>query len=200
MKFNQYICSSLRWENFVDRDIKIGRRTIVHMKLLKENILATRAKTSIIITCWKVFVTILFVYVFHHGIFHTSVIFPLNNNNDQLEDPLPKLSYGQNPWITLGLDQPSSEEILPMFPPRKRRSINNNISAYIARIKRQIDSDYPINYLDDEMVYSMDGMNFFDENIRNERNPKDRWLFYLTPMMLKVFSDVLMFLHGSFSM
>ena len=82
-----------RWENFVDRDIQIAGRTLVRMKLLKENIVATRSKTSIIITGWKIFVTILFAYLFHHGLFQTSVFFANPTNQiEQFQDPLPKLA------------------------------------------------------------------------------------------------------------
>ncbi|CAF4423826.1 unnamed protein product, partial [Adineta steineri] len=93
------------------------------MKLLKENIVATRSKTSLIITCWKIFVTILFAYLFHHGIFNTSVIFPISNSNEQIEDPLPKLSSGQNSWATLGFDQQPVQGLIPILPPREHRSI-----------------------------------------------------------------------------
>ncbi|CAF4001820.1 unnamed protein product, partial [Rotaria sp. Silwood2] len=184
------------WENFVDRDIKIGGRTIVHMKLLKENILATRSKTSIIITCWKIFVTILFAYIFHHGIFNTSVIFPINTNNEQIEDPLPKLSSGQNSWAALGFDQQPTEGMFPILPPRERRSIDN-ISTYIRRIKRQTDNDFPNNFpYDDEKLYSTIGGNNIGGNNVDETNPKDRWIFYLTPMILKILSDALCFYMG----
>jgi hypothetical protein len=161
------------------------------MKLLKENIIATRSKTSLIITCWKIFLTILFAYIFHHGIFNTSVIFPINNSNEQLEDPLPKLSSGQNSWATLGFDQQPSQGLIPILPPRERRSIEN-ISVYIKRIKRQIDNDLPTNF-----VYDEETLNTIPGGGGNETlNPKDRWIFYLTPMILKVLSDALCFYMG----
>ncbi|CAF0924460.1 unnamed protein product [Rotaria sordida] len=189
------------WENFVDRDIKIGGRTLVHMKLLKENILATRPKTSIIITCWKILVTVLFAYIFHHGIFNTSVVFPISNNNEQLEDPLPKLSLGQNSWAALGFDQQPSQGMFPMLPPRERRSIVNT-SEYIKRIKRQFDNDLPSNFVyDDEGLNSIAGVGGgIDGGINNpgseKTNPKDRWIIYLTPMILKILSDMLCFYMG----
>lgn len=36
------LVSLVWWENFVDRDIKFGSYKLVNMKLLKENIIATR--------------------------------------------------------------------------------------------------------------------------------------------------------------
>ncbi|CAF3445896.1 unnamed protein product [Rotaria sp. Silwood1] len=195
------------WENFVDRDIKIGGRTLVHLKLLKENILATRPKTSIIITCWKILVTVLFAYIFHHGIFNTSVVFPSSNNNEQLEDPLPKLSLGQNSWAALGFDQQPSQGMFPILPPRERRSIANT-SEYIKRIKRQFDNDLPNNFVyDEEGLNSLTGgaagggIAGLDGGTNNPgsegtTNPKDRWIFYLTPMILKIMSDVLCFYMG----
>ncbi|CAF3418820.1 unnamed protein product [Rotaria sp. Silwood1] len=197
----------LKWENFVDRDIKIGGRTLVHLKLLKENILATRPKTSIIITCWKILVTVLFAYIFHHGIFNTSVVFPSSNNNEQLEDPLPKLSLGQNSWAALGFDQQPSQGMFPILPPRERRSIANT-SEYIKRIKRQFDNDLPNNFVyDEEGLNSLTGgaagggIAGLDGGTNNPgsegtTNPKDRWIFYLTPMILKIMSDVLCFYMG----
>ncbi|UJR37230.1 hypothetical protein I4U23_029939 [Adineta vaga] len=185
------------WENFVDRDIKIGGRTLVHMKLLKENIIATRSKTSIIMTCWKIIVTVLFAYIFHHGIFNTSVVFPTSSNSEQLEDPLPKLSSGQNSWAALGFDQQPSQGMFPILPPRERRSIENT-SAYIRRHKRQMEGDLPSNYAyDDESVNSMGGGGG-GGNMQGPEppNPKDRWIIYLTPMILKVISDALCFYMG----
>ncbi|CAF1289999.1 unnamed protein product [Adineta steineri] len=187
------------WENFVDRDIKIGGRTLVHMKLLKENIIATRSKTSIIITCWKILVTILFAYIFHHGIFNTSVVFPTNSNTEQLEDPLPKLSSGQNSWAALGFDQQPSQGMFPILPPRERRSIVNT-SLFMKRNKRQLDNDLPSNF-----AYDEDGLNSVGggnnpggggEGRGEESNSKDRWIIYLTPMILKVISDALCFYMG----
>ncbi|CAF4051928.1 unnamed protein product [Adineta steineri] len=186
------------WENFVDRDIKIGGRTIVHMKLLKENIVATRSKTSLIITCWKIFVTILFAYLFHHGIFNTSVIFPISNSNEQIEDPLPKLSSGQNSWATLGFDQQPVQGLMPILPPREHRSIDN-ISTYIKRNKRQLENDLPSNIeSDDDILHTpSDGDNREGERGNNEKtNPKDRWIYYLAPMILKIISDALCFYMG----
>ncbi|CAF3905060.1 unnamed protein product, partial [Rotaria magnacalcarata] len=184
------------WENFVDRDIKIGGRTIVHMKLLKENILATRAKTSIIMTCWKIFVTILFAYIFHQGIFNTSVIFPINGNNEQMEDPLPKLSSGQNSWATLDFDQQPAEGVFPILPPRERRSIDN-ISILLNRIIRQMDHELPgsLPFDDDPLHASILGNNLAGNN-PEEINPKDRWIFYLAPMIIKILSDALCFYMG----
>lgn len=189
------------WENFVDRDIKMGGKTLVHMKLLKENIVATRSKTSLIITGWKILVTVLFAYIFHHGIFNTSVIFPTSSNSEQLEDPLPKLSSGQNSWAALGLDQQPSQGMFPVLPPRERRSLVNT-SAFIKRIRRQADNELPSNFAyDDDALNSMgggvgNGNNPGGAGGGEETNPRDRWIFYLTPMILKIVSDALCFYMG----
>ena len=194
-KIDLYRCirsrAKFRWENFVDRDIKIGGRTIVHMKLLKENIIATRAKTSLMITIWKIFITILFAYIFHHGIFNTSVIFPSNHVNEQLEDPLPKLSSGSNSWAALGLDQPP----LPVLAPRERRSIVNQTAAFFERNKRQMDNDLSGSMSnDDDLLNSMANGAYSPGN--EQVNPRDRWIFYLAPMIIKVLSDALCFYMG----
>jgi hypothetical protein len=187
-----------RWENFIDRDIKMGGRTLVHVKLLKENIIATRSKTALIITWWKILLTILFAYIFHHGIFNTSVVFPTNNNNEQLEDPLPKLSSGQNSWAALGLDQQPAQGMFPVLLPRERRSIGNS-SAFVKRLRRQIEHDLPGPFsYDDDALNAMPGTvgNRNNPGGSDETNPKDRWIFYLTPMILKVVADALCFYMG----
>lgn len=69
------LVSLVWWENFVDRDIKCGTYKLVNMKLLKDNIIATRCKTNFISSLWKILVTLLFAYIFHPGIFNTSKIF-----------------------------------------------------------------------------------------------------------------------------
>lgn len=198
MAFENFLWICFRWENFVDRDIKIGGRTIVHMKLLKENINATRSKTSMIITCWKIFITILFAYLFHHGIFNTSVIFPINSSGEQIEDPLPKLSSGQNSWASLGFDQPTVEGMFPILTPRQRRSIDNS-SFYLTRMKRQSDHDLPANIpFDEETLRLTQGGNnhLHGNNPEEVINPKDRWIFYLAPMIIKIISDALCFYMG----
>lgn len=173
------------WENFVDRDIKIGDRTIIHMKLLKENIIATRSKTAIIITCWKILVTILFAYIFHHGIFHSSVFSAGNSYVDQLEDPLPKLSSGQNAWAALGLDHSAAQDMFPILPGREPRSLENTTTFVINRLRRQLEND-------DASAGLIGGTNVNAE----EHNPRDRWIVYLAPMLLKIISDALCFYMG----
>jgi hypothetical protein len=70
------LVSLVWWENFIDRDIKCGSSyKLVNMKLLKENIIATRCKTNFISSLWKILVTLLFAYIFHPGIFNLSKVF-----------------------------------------------------------------------------------------------------------------------------
>lgn len=45
------LVSLVWWENFVDRDIKFGSYKLVNMKLLKENIIATRYGVSLFTDC-----------------------------------------------------------------------------------------------------------------------------------------------------
>ena len=77
------LVSLVWWENFVDRDIKCGSFKLVNMKLLKENIIATRCKTSFISSLWKIMVTLLFAYIFHPGIFNTSKVFSTPEEPDR---------------------------------------------------------------------------------------------------------------------
>lgn len=158
------------------------------MKLLKENIIATRSKTSIVISCWKIFITILFAYIFHHGIFHHSVMFSSSNDNlDLLEDPLPKLSSGQNSWATLGFDQPMHEEILPIVIDREPRTLRQNESAFRKRVKRDHGDESILLSGNDGEGTNLDG---------EQTDPRDHWIIYLTPMLLKIFSDALCFYMG----
>jgi hypothetical protein len=78
------LVSLVWWENFVDRDIKFGSYKLVNMKLLKENIVATRCKTNFICSMWKIIITLLFAYIFHPGIFNTSKVF--RTPDDQVEN------------------------------------------------------------------------------------------------------------------
>ena len=171
------------------------------MKLLKENIVATRSKTSLIMTCWKILVTILFAFIFHHGIFNTSVIFPTSNLNEQLQDPLPKLSSGKQAWAALGLEQPGAPAagMFPTLPSRERRSILND-SAYLRRARRQFEPDLPTNLAyEDDVLNGIGGRGGApdDNGLGGEEvNPKDRWIIYLAPMLIKVFSDALCFYMG----
>lgn len=83
------LVSLVWWENFVDRDIKFGSYKVVNMKLLKENIVATRCKTNFISSMWKIIITLLFAYIFHPGIFNTSKVF--RTPDDQVEN---RFKYG----------------------------------------------------------------------------------------------------------
>lgn len=169
------------------------------MKLLKENIIATRSKTSLLITCWKIFITVLFAFLFHHGIFNTSVIFPSDSNYEALQDPLPKLSSGQNSWAVLDFEQPAAQAAVPLVAPRERRSLDYNTSAYIKRRKRQSENDLPMNLAyDEEALNSLaGGINpGGGPNGKEKVNPRDRWIIYLAPMILKILSDALCFYMG----
>lgn len=78
------LVSLVWWENFVDRDIKFGSYKLVNMKLLKENIVATRCKTNFISSMWKVVITLMFAYIFHPGIFNTSKVFQTRDESSEL--------------------------------------------------------------------------------------------------------------------
>ena len=65
------------WENFVDRDVKCGSRKLVDMKLLKENLVATRCKTNVLSSAWKIAATLLFAYAFHPGIVNVTHVFDM---------------------------------------------------------------------------------------------------------------------------
>ncbi|CAF0778856.1 unnamed protein product [Didymodactylos carnosus] len=232
------------WENFVDRDIKFGGKTVVNMKLLKENIIATRSKTCLIITFWKILVTILFAYLFHHGIFNTSVVF--HTNKEQMQDPL--LLSNKDPWTSsslLSADMSQSPESLAGIPVgtdiggnRLRRNIPTpllglsteysnvlldhlfkNHHFYLKpvnqthhRFKRQenivnaggIDNLFNGAQMNDPLMpQNYNGaqlpappLPYAGEEETQELTYKDRWLTYLTPMILKVISDALCFYMG----
>jgi hypothetical protein len=65
-------------------------------------------------------------------------------------------------------------------------------------MKRQVQSDLPSNFAyDEEALNSMTGGNNLGGGGNGEQiNPKDRWIFYLTPMILKIISDALCFYMG----
>jgi hypothetical protein len=157
------------------------------MKLLKENIIATRPKTSILITGWKILVTILFVYIFHHGIFQTSIIVSSTNTIETLEDPLPKLGSDDSSWVGLSFDQSITTDLFLSLSSRAPRSISNS-TAYLKRIKRQLDIDEPSTMLNN--VNQGTNINFEHNNL------KENWLIYLMPMLLKIVADACCFYMG----
>ena len=127
------------WENFTDRDIKILSFKLVNMKLLKENIIATRCKTNLITSLWKVLLTLLFAYIFYPGIFNTSKVFktpdePDNrfkflNNMDGLWGMSPNQLMMMNPNNFGGFMQQQNQPggmLLPPPPPIPiaKRSLN----------------------------------------------------------------------------
>ena len=69
------LVSLVWWENFIDRDLKFGSFKLIDVKLLKENLTATRCKTNFISSLWKVMVTLFFAYLFHPRIFNTGKVF-----------------------------------------------------------------------------------------------------------------------------
>ncbi len=85
------------WENFTDRDIKIFSFKLVNMKMLKENIIATRCKTNLITSLWKVLLTLLFAYIFYPGIFNTSKVFRTPDEPDNRLKFLNNMDWGMSP-------------------------------------------------------------------------------------------------------
>ena len=119
------LVSLIWWENFFDRDIKLCTYKLVNMKLLKDNITATRCKTNMLSSIWKIGITILFAYIFNPTIFtNTSLIFKSSSNGGvdlngagMPNDMWNNGANGNDPFFM----QPP-----PQMPLIAKRSIENN--------------------------------------------------------------------------
>ena len=112
------------WENFTDRDVKILSFKLVNMKLLKDNIIATRCKTNLITSLWKVLLTLLFAYIFYPGIFNTSKVFRTPDEPDNRLKFLNNMDglWGMSPNMMMnpnfgGLMQQQNQQVGMMMPP-----------------------------------------------------------------------------------
>lgn len=139
------LVSLVWWENFVDRDIKCGSFKLVNMKLLKENIIATRCKTNFISSLWKILVTLLFAYIFHPGIFNLSKVFHTP------EEPEHRFKYGAgNDFGIWGLspnnfmNQVPNAAFGPPPLPLSKRSIDDLLNKNYTS-ERNIRSAFSIN-------------------------------------------------------
>ncbi|RNA42576.1 chitin synthase, partial [Brachionus plicatilis] len=173
------LVSLVWWENFVDRDIKCGSYKFVNIKLLKENIAATRIKTSMMTSVWKIGITLLFAYIFHPGIFNSSKVF---RTIDDVSDS--RFKYGANGGAWSG-DQMAGFGPLPPPPPPlplKKRSadfLNDTLVAYTAaQMFVPSMTSVPMRTVEDQPTY------------------KDRWITYLAPMILQVVCSALCYYTG----
>ena len=129
------LVSLVWWENFVDRDIKFGTFKLVNMKLLKENIIATRCKTSFISSLWKIMVTLLFAYIFHPGIFNTSKVFSTPEEPDRFNYGAAGADFGvwglsPNNFMNQGANGGAFGPMnIPPPPPMplSKRSVNDDV-------------------------------------------------------------------------
>ncbi len=208
------LVSLVWWENFVDRDLKCGRAKLIDIKLLKENLAATRCKTNFITSLWKVIITLVCAYIFHPAIFNTSKVFKtpdadadsqfkynnmmMNNQND--------LSALWGPGMMAGGGVPTGGDL------RRKRSIINDtlLSTTTMAMMHAFAIDH--NIINKQMFENNPFIPAFSTGTNNVKNPldetqpqlpktpeitfKDRWMTYLLPMILQVLASGLCYYTG----
>lgn len=127
------LVSLVWWENFIDRDIKCGSIKLINVKLLKDNITATRCKTNLISSLWKIAATVLFAYLFFPNMFNTVQVF--TTPDEPLEN---RYQYG-NGW---GLSPNNFFNQAPNQNPQFQNPAfpNNNIIPVIKRSVAELDT------------------------------------------------------------
>jgi hypothetical protein len=71
------LVSLVWWENFIDRDVKLCKLKLVNMKTFRELVNATRCKTNLFTSIWKIALTVMLAYMFHPDIFDFAKIFKM---------------------------------------------------------------------------------------------------------------------------
>ena len=210
------LVSLVWWENFVDRDIKCGSFKLVNMKLLKENILATRCKTNFISSLWKIAVTILFAYLFHPGIFNTSKIFRLAD--EPVENRFKNYGADLGVWGLNPSMMNMGQMNLPPPPPLplSKRSLEDALgldpNGTTRRAKRAAFTAPQMfipSFSTPPNIFNVKRPNFagvadFGGDLPpppeidppNEPTYKDFWITYLIPMLLQVFCSGLCYYTG----
>jgi hypothetical protein len=121
------LVSLIWWENFFDRDIKLCSYKLVNMKLLKDNITATRCKTNMLSSIWKIGISLLFAFIFNPTIFtNTSLIFKSSNSGGPSNGGIPNEMWNN------GMNNPNDPFFMqppPQMPLIAKRSIQNNTTA-----------------------------------------------------------------------
>lgn len=208
------LVSLIWWENFFDRDIKCGSFKLLNMKIFKDNIAATRCKTNILTSLWKIGVTLLFAYMFNPSIFNTAQIFKTPDS-----DELRKLNELNPIWTNGGgggggngdpnnfFMQPPPP-IPPAMPMMSKRSINETLKAYAApQIFIPSFSTLP-NLVKKQPSAKSDfdpfGMNNPDEMFpslpsnptKSHTDIRDHWMTYLIPMIVQCVSSIMCYYTG----
>lgn len=190
------LVSLVWWENFVDRDIKLGSFKLVNMKLLKDRIAASRCKMNFISSFWKIGVTILFAYIFHPGIFNVANIFhsPDDSSNDN------RFKFDDMGVWTM---QPNNFlNNLPFGPvpppvPVKRSVDNLPLSANHSQPKQAFSAAQILLPSFSTLPNQLNGLNPPNgPPIRRPLNYKDFWITYLAPMLVQILSSGLCYYTG----
>ena len=212
------LVSLVWWENFIDRDIKCGSYKLVNMKLLKENIIATRCKTNLISSLWKILATILFAYMFFPAIFNSAKVFKMP------EDPMSnRFQYGgwglspNNFFNQVPPDQqmfaalPTPPPVIPVF----KRSIEKKSSSAPKSIDFVESLAMNISEINKQMrLQAFTAPQIFipsmstAPNVINMNQPndpsmpirqityRDQWLTYILPMIIQVLSSAVCYYTG----
>ena len=196
------LVSLVWWENFVDRDIKCGTYKFVNIKLLKENIAATRIKTSIVTSLWKIGITLLFAYIFHPGIFNTSKVF--KTPDDPAEN---RFKYGSG-WNPDEMMMPGAFGPMPLPPPpppmlsglgQRKRSIdiqNTTVHSSILQAFSAAQMFVPMSLSMTTPADTQSQSKTLSENEHEDITYKDRWITYLVPMIIQVVCSALCYYTG----
>jgi len=189
------LVSLVWWENFFDRDIKCGSFKLVNMKLFKDNITATRCKTNMLSSLWKIGITLLFAYLFNPTIFNTAQIFntPSTSSND-LVPPL-SASPGDDPFFL----QPP-----PPLPFIAKRSINNTDFHAAAQFAQSFSTLPNLFKASDFDPFNNEDLFATNNNNNNNKQQhiadiRDNWMTYLIPMIIQSVSSLICYYTGKYS-
>lgn len=211
------LVSLVWWENFIDRDIKCGSYKLVNIKLLKDNITATRIKTNMISSIWKIGITILFAYLFYPAIFNSAQVFqtpsaPVDNryqytgwglspNNFFKQQPGfgPIPSPGPIPVLKRSLDNQASTS-------KSKVDFVKSLAVNITEINKQM-REQAFTAMAQVFIPTM-GTKPIDPNFNNPlpNDPitppshtitvKDKWVTYLIPMIIQVAASAICYYTG----
>ena len=211
------LVSLVWWENFIDRDIKCGNYKLVNIKLLKDNITATRIKTNMISSIWKIGVTILFAYLFYPAIFNSAQVF--QTPSSPVDNRYQYTGWGLSPNNFFN-QQPGFGPIPSPGPiPVLKRSLDNQKGAKVEKVdfvKSLAVNISEINKQMREQAFTAMAQVFIptmgtkptDTNFANPspNDPitppshtitvKDKWMTYLIPMIIQVAASAICYYTG----
>jgi hypothetical protein len=183
------LVSLVWWENFIDRDIKCGSYKLVNMKLLKDNITATRCKTNLLSSVWKVGLTLLFAFLCYPGIFRNSA--QVFRTPDAPSEPprFPDGGWGLSPNNFFNQQPPPLDQLLspPVFAKRSAdlvQSLATNITEINKQMRLQAFTALPQLF-----VPTMSPAAPSTGPTRAPALPTtaaDRWPTYLLPLLVQV--------------